>query len=238
MHFWYQLIYSNREKSIVHHVLLKWSTYYQKLKPQAQRRFVLRCIRFYTSIEWTAHKDFKPSRQAKIIISSAFTQITFGLRKHRLKDFDTIFVLPRPYRYIQSDLMFNGDVNLSNGRISLAWPAVERGFQIPDDSLNLCIHEFAHCLMLENRVSIFFYFFQYNHWIKYKELANQKLKKMKAGKSHFLRAYAKTNEMEFFAVALESFFEEPRAFKSHEPELYKALVRLMNQDPLSLDTMD
>jgi len=231
MLFWYKFIYSNQEQLLVDHVLMGWSAYYQALDKVSKKKFVLRCIHFYHSINWDSHSTFKLSRQAIIIISSAFTQITFGLRKHTLKDFDTILIMPRSYSYIKNDLMFNGDVNLSQGRITLAWPAVKKGFLIPDDSMNLCIHEFAHCLMLENRVSIFHYFFKYSSWLAYKKEAAIKIEKIRSGKNRFLRNYGGTNEMEFFAVAMESFFEEPDEFLNLEPSLYNSLVQLLNQDP-------
>ncbi|MEQ8910007.1 MAG: zinc-dependent peptidase [Vicingaceae bacterium] len=231
---WYDLIYSKKEKKLVHHVLLNWSTYYQLLSAKKRKRFVLRCIRFYKSINWKSHNKQSPSKQSKIIVSSAFTQITFGLRKHTLKDFDTILLLPRSYRYIKSDLMFNGDVNLSKKRITLAWPAVDKGFQIPDDSLNLCLHEFSHCLMLENQMSLFFSFFHSQDWKNYQAVAQKKMQQMKNGQTLFLRAYGGTNQMEFFAVALEGFFEQPAEFKRFEPLLYASLVRLLNQNPLNL----
>lgn len=232
---WYNLIYSTKEKEIVHRVLMNWSTYYQALNAENQLKFRLRCIRFYTTINWDSHHTFRLSKQAIIIISSAFTQITFGLRKHRLKDFDTILIMPRSYSYISNDLMFKGDVNLSQGRITLAWPAVEKGFLIPNDALNLCIHEFAHCLMLENRVSIFFYFFKHHDWKAYKLLAKPIQKAIKSGSNNFFRTYGGKNEMEFFAVALEAFFEQSYQFRTTHPKLYESLCSLLNQDPLRLN---
>ena len=39
------------------------------------------------------------------------------------------------------------------------------------------------------------------------------------------------NEHEFFAVAVENFFERPQEFKNAIPELYSILSKLLNQDP-------
>jgi MtfA peptidase len=39
------------------------------------------------------------------------------------------------------------------------------------------------------------------------------------------------NEHEFFAVAVENFFERPQEFKNAIPELYAILIKLLNQDP-------
>jgi len=44
-----------------------------------------------------------------------------------------------------------------------------------------------------------------------------------------LRAYAATNEAEFFAVATEAFFEKPRQLRERHPELYDVLASYYQQ---------
>ncbi len=210
---------------------MDWSEYYQHLNNTQKQRFILRTIRFYRSIVWESHESFTLSKQDKILIISAFIQITFGFKKHKLHDFETILIMPIAYSYIKTSLLFNGDVNLMKTRITMAWPAIKRGFEIPDDSMNLCIHEFAHCLVLEDRVSIFYRFFNQNNWKEFTFLAERILPRVKRGDSEVLRKYGGTNIMEFFAVCLETFFENPLKMHFHEPELFQSLKELMNQDP-------
>lgn len=52
-----------------------------------------------------------------------------------------------------------------------------------------------------------------------------------AGHHTLLDPYAATNPAEFFAVATEAFFEQPRAMQQHHPELYDELKRFYQQDP-------
>ena len=85
----------------------------------------------------------------KVLIASAFTQITFGLKKNRLAVFKSINVVPQPYSYLHTDLLFYGDTNYNTKTINLCWPLVEKGFTIPDDAMNLAIHEFGHTILLE-----------------------------------------------------------------------------------------
>jgi hypothetical protein len=44
-------------------------------------------------------------------------------------------------------------------------------------------------------------------------------------------SYAVTNEAEFFAVAVEAFFERPRLLQRYHAKLYTALVEFFAQDP-------
>ena len=51
-------------------------------------------------------------------------------------------------------------------------------------------------------------------------------------KTTLLNEYAATNYNEFWAVAVETFFEKPLHMKAGMPELYTSLCSLLNQDPL------
>jgi Mlc titration factor MtfA (ptsG expression regulator) len=184
-------------------------------------------------LEFDSHEELDLSKQMKVIICSAFTQLTFGLRKHVLKHYKEILVVPRKYSY-GNDVFYLGDVNRQLHRVTLAWNAVKRGFQIPDDAFNLCLHEFAHVLIFENRVSIIYYFFRKSAWENYKYHAIRKYVKIKRNEHEFLRDYAGSNLHELFSVAIEAFFERSHDFYAAEPELYLAMSELLGQDPRRL----
>ena len=46
-----------------------------------------------------------------------------------------------------------------------------------------------------------------------------------------LDGYGATNPAEFFAVATETFFEQPDALQRHEPELYAVMQGYYRQNP-------
>lgn len=53
-----------------------------------------------------------------------------------------------------------------------------------------------------------------------------------AGEASFFRDYAATNDHEFFAVAVENFFERPHEFHNHHPKLFGLMEEMLNQRPL------
>jgi Mlc titration factor MtfA (ptsG expression regulator) len=55
---------------------------------------------------------------------------------------------------------------------------------------------------------------------------------MQQGESQLLRNYALTNPTEFFSVAVEVFFENPKAMSDEAPLLYESLQQLLEQNPL------
>lgn len=58
------------------------------------------------------------------------------------------------------------------------------------------------------------------------------------GGTSLLDAYAATNAVEFFAVAVETFFERPVELRARHPELYGALAAYFRQDPAGWDRGD
>ena len=54
---------------------------------------------------------------------------------------------------------------------------------------------------------------------------------LEAGREPFLDPYAAESPAEFFAVACEAFFDVPVGLRAKEPELYRVLSHLFDQDP-------
>jgi hypothetical protein len=61
--------------------------------------------------------------------------------------------------------------------------------------------------------------------------AHEEVERIGRGEGRLFRTYAGTNEEEFFAVAVEYFFEQPQLFLKEQPELYDLMRKLLRQDP-------
>ena len=226
------LLFTKSTKTECDKVLSIYSTYYQNLTDSNKYSFLIRTLLFLRTTNFNSPEGYLIKKKMKIIISSAFAQLTFGLKTDTLKVFNDIFITPQSYSYKNNNALFDGDVNLYTKKINMSWPAVERGFKIPDDALNLCIHEFGHCLIFENEsrsyLSKIFKEKDFNSWKKHAEV---KLEKVKSNDNKVLRDYAGTNLIELFSVSLETFFEQAEYFEEHEPMLYLSIAKLLKQDP-------
>ena len=126
------------------------------------------------------------------------------------------------------------------GLVILVWDAVLQSARHPENGHNVVYHEFAHQLdfldghadgtpPLESRE-------QYRRWI---EVCSREFLGLRAsaekGKHTFLDAYGAVNEVEFFAVVTEQFFDQPVAMKTRHPELYEVLRSFFRQDPVELE---
>jgi len=91
----------------------------------------------------------------------------------------------------------------------------------------------AHALHFENMiVNDEHDFFETSLLKKWNKLAVIEMEHIQKEENSFFRKYGATNPHEFFAVAVENFFERPQEFSDHSPELFRTLTSLLNQDPL------
>jgi hypothetical protein len=101
---------------------------------------------------------------------------------------------------------------------------------------NVGIHELAHVLDLADGqadgVPVGASWTSSAPWLQiiHRGLAKHREKRRKQAP---LRDYAGTNEAEYFAVAVEAFFERPHKLRDDDPELYGLLRDYFGQDPAS-----
>ncbi len=235
MNIKYKLIsafFRRKSKIECHNILLLTNSYYKNLSENNKDIFRIRTLMFLNTTNFSSDPGFLLTNRMKIIISSAFVQITFGLKILTLDEFKHIFITPSSYSYKNNKALFDGDVNIYTKRVNMSWPAIKKGFEINDDAINLAIHEFGHCLIYENTkrsyISRIFQEKEFNIWRK---LAKAKAFKIKSKENKILRDYAGNNMSELFSVSLETFFEQPEKFRNHESKLYFCMTRLLKQDP-------
>ncbi|MBI5256075.1 MAG: zinc-dependent peptidase [Burkholderiales bacterium] len=124
------------------------------------------------------------------------------------------------------------------GQVILAWDAVREGAAVPDDGHNVVLHEFAHQLDQEtgaaNGAPAMPNPVQAAHWTRVFRAAWATLhERVAQGLPSCLNAYGTHSEAEFFAVATEVFFEQPRALLAEDPALYDALAGWYRLHPAS-----
>jgi Mlc titration factor MtfA (ptsG expression regulator) len=109
-----------------------------------------------------------------------------------------------------------------------------QGYLNPYDGRNLGLHEMAHALKISDATSHpGFDFFDRQAFHDFVFYAREEMQLIVNGDASFFRQYASSNDHEFFAVAIENFFERPLEFSDFHPQMYTSLARLLNQDPLN-----
>lgn len=214
--------------------LQKHFAYYRALPPKSQRIFAYRVARFKKLTKFVPRQMNTVSEEMEVLISASAVQIAFGYDDVFLAHFDRIFVYPDQFWSSADQRYHKGEVNPAMGAIVISWKHFVEGYAA-DEGLNLGLHEMAHAIQLENIIMNDEFGFMNSDDIRtWQQLASSEMEKIRSGETNFFRAYAGTNQAEFFAVAVENFFERPKNFSVYNRALYKTLAQLLKQDPLLL----
>lgn len=208
--------------------------YYARLSDKHKREFREKLQVILTTKSFIGRDSLRVvTPEMKLLIGATIVMVTFGWKDLRLSHFRKILIYPDSYYSTISKQYHRGEVNPMHGIIVMSWSCFLEGFKNENDGINLGIHEVAHALKLENQIH---YngeseFFNPNVYRSFQLMTYDEIRKINAGNMTVFRANAGLNGDEFFAVALETFFEKPHDFFEYNPELYGTLVQLMRQDP-------
>jgi Mlc titration factor MtfA (ptsG expression regulator) len=212
--------------------LQKYNPYYASLSYELKQRFLFRVVSFMKSKEFRFHSMVE-EEYIPVLISGAAVQLTFGLCNYLMDHFPVIHIMRKEYILNIDNETYYGHV--SGYGIHVSWRRFQEGYSDYDDSVNVGLHEMAHALSFDAYLG-----YEDRHDRSFKERlkdfsAEGKpiFRAMRKGASHILDDYATENFDEFWAVSVETFFENPAAFKQTMPDLYGSLVELLNQDPLT-----
>lgn len=211
-------------------VLEKHFAYYRLLSPEKKVEFNQRVAEFLLEKEFVSRGKLEITEEMKVLVAACAVQLTFGLSPVYLSHFNTIILYPDEYYSLINRDYHVGEVN-AGGIIVLSWRHFVDGYFYPNDSLNVGLHEMAHALLLENRQ----YgedFLEPEHMKEFFQQAKTEYRKIQEGEDSILRKYAGTNVAELFAVAVETFFENPKEMQAEAPQLYQSMRNLLNQNPL------
>jgi Mlc titration factor MtfA (ptsG expression regulator) len=123
-----------------------------------------------------------------------------------------------------------------DGRVILSWDHVRRSDVANAPGHNVVLHEFAHQLDSEsgdtNGAPYLGSSERYRSWseVLSRDYANLRHDAM-WGTQSVLDHYGATNPAEFFAVATESFFEQPHQLAARHPALYDEFLKYYRIDP-------
>jgi MtfA peptidase len=214
--------------------LLSRSAYYRGLDDEGKERFE-RDIRLFSSDNKViAIGGADVSWQTRLLIGAGVASMLHGQPEWEPPLPDGVTVYP--------GLSFDRNYEAGKGNIAgqapergpllIAEESLRQGFADPGDGHNVLIHELAHFFDREQRKISGRYprrvrYAGSDSWADF--LTAEWQRHLQHGS--VLPAYAALNEAEFFAVACEMFFENPRPLQTAHPELYAMLQDFFNQDP-------
>lgn len=205
--------------------------YFNELVPELKKKFIQRVHNYIRGKEFH-YIGLEQKEEIPVLVSASAVQVTLGLKSYRMQEFKNIYVLADAYRMDSDEELYIGHV-MPEG-IYISWKHFLYGYADSSDNINVAIHEMSHALVFSN------FFTQMNvdrnfrlNYEKFSTTTGPILADVITKRKSYLRNYAFSNVHEFWAVSVEAFFENPAGLNEHMPDLYRALCRVLNQDPLS-----
>ncbi len=218
------------QETFYHSVISGHLRFYNRLNLEDQRKFLFRTFLFRRAKRFH-YIEVNETAEMPILVSAVAIQLTFGLEKFMLNFFRDIFILKDDYHYGFYSRPFQGHVDHSG--IYLSWDNFMKGVKRLSPNCNVGLHEMGHALTYVNFIT---QTEEDKHFKKefknFSKVARPIFESMQKGVKNILGDYAGTNYHEFWAVSVEVFFENPIRMRHELPELYRAMTRLLRQDPI------
>jgi len=189
-------------------------------------------------LEVTEEMRVTIAAQACLLLLNRPTRVYPGL--HAVLVYPGAFLVPRRQQdeagvvtETRQDLL--GE-SWGDGRVVLSWEHVRRAGLPAEGTHNVVLHEFAHQLDSESGSNNGAPFLgspeRYRSW---SDTLSRDFAMLRQdaywGQRDVLDPYGATNPAEFFAVATESFFEQPHALAARHPDLYAEFEAYYRVDP-------
>lgn len=220
--FW---LYSKPLSEECQQILKEKFQYYKDLKQNDRREFRKRVHHFLINKRFVSSDEIEITEEMKVMIAATSIQILFGRESYYLSRFDTI--------NITSMDVTNLNAIRKTKQIDICWNTFVSGYASMDDGYNPGLKIMAMALSLEYQFSKTGIFNRHT-FITFESLYKlQAQKYIQSGKSIY-NDYKQVDRDQYFAVAIEYFFERPEHFQANQPEMYLALSKLLRQDSLGM----
>ncbi len=200
--------------------------FYHVYSATDRQRFEKRVRNFLVAKDFKAIQHERITEEMKVLIAAACIHLTFGHRPFYLSHFNTIYISP------SSPLNLKGIKQQKT--LTISWLDFFEGYSNVKDGYNPGMASLAMALILEeklrNESDKLFGNYAFRNWhTKSKSVAALFIQ---TGLTPF-KNYTEIDKDEYFATSVVYFFESPENFHAKFPDLYDAMKKLLNQNPLT-----
>lgn len=201
------------------------------------------CVQiFVTEKNWEGCEGLVLTEEMRVTIAAQACLMLLGTENFYFDNVKTILVFPHSFSRQTTDGFLHGNTQHRSGEawqggpIVLSWRDALRGGRNEDDGSNVVIHEFAHALDgLDGEMGGSLIFPDQETSDRWSHVVDREFSELLAARDHgretLIDYYAATNRAEFFAVATETFFEQPSQLKERHGELFQLLQEYFHIDP-------
>ena len=220
---------------------------YSCLSPQEQTRLRQLILVFMARKRFYGCAGLVVTDQMRIIIAAEACLLLLNHGWAVYPKLSSVLIYPSAFRVKRDEVQADGVVHSADhhllgeswgsGRVILSWDDVVSGATDFTDGHNVVLHEFAHQLDAESGTTNGAPPLRHNSYKSWSKVFTENFEDLRERSERrqatVMDNYGATNPAEFFAVATETFFEEPHQLYDRRPDLYEELCQYYQLDPRS-----
>jgi Mlc titration factor MtfA (ptsG expression regulator) len=219
--------------------------WWRALSDDERARLEDRALALVVGADWEAANGFEVTDEMIGTIAVQAALLILELPEDSYRDVHSVIVHPSTVvlegEHSQVDGLVSDDPMPIDGQaeyhgpVLVAWDEVLDEARHPGHGRNVVFHEFAHKLdMLDGTIDGTPSLGDPDAVARWVEVCTRVFDAVAEGRGgHVLSPYAGVNAAEFFAVATEAFFDDPRGLRHEHPDLYDVLADFYGQDPVA-----
>lgn len=217
---------------------------FSQLPPELKHKLEGKMNLFLHQVEFVGCNGLEVTEEMQLSIAAQACLLVLG-RNIWYDDLRQILIYPGSFRSLQENRV--GYVvteqtverlgeSWTHGPVILSWQHSASGMADPADGHNVVFHEFAHKLDdltgHTNAIPLLAEGQSFEEWEDAMLSSYERhARAVERGRKTLLDPYGAQSHVEFFAVAVEVFFEQPKPLRDEEPALYAQLSKLFQLDP-------
>lgn len=211
--------------------------FYKKLNAEKRKEFEDRVEVFLAHTQITGVKTTVEDLDQVLIASSAVIPI-FGFPGWHYVNLKEVLLYPDSFNHEFEQSGYDRNIlgmvgtGALNRVMILSQNELRAAFMNKTGKTNTAIHEFVHLVDKMDGATdgLPEFIAQRQYIVPWLQLMRKEIQNILSDNSD-INPYGATNEAEFFAVVSEYFFEQPALLEEKNPELYKLLSKIFQQDP-------
>lgn len=207
---------------------------YGRLPAEWQGRFE-RDVRVFLNEKRITGVGVTLTDELRLLVAASAVTLSMGWEGYEWPQLAEVLLYPqdfdRDYSFEEQEL--SGQAH-AWGTLILSVPTLQESFTHPDDAFHVGFHEFAHLLgVSESQFSGVPPGLSDLKTQEFSEVMERERKHLRKGQ--IIDPYGEDDPVEFFAVAVEAFFECPLDLEERHPRLYDLFRDFFRQDPATWD---
>jgi Mlc titration factor MtfA (ptsG expression regulator) len=212
------------------------SHHYRRLPEDLRRRFETGLQLFLAERRLTG-VEVEVTEDVRLLVAASAVTLSVGWPDFEWSALHEVLLYPQSFdeTYEFNTAGSYAGMAHPSGTLIVSIPALRESFARPRDGYHVGYHEFAHLLDQEadprgvehDGIPVGLPGRAAATWA---QLQSRETRRIRHHRS-VLRDYGATNAVEFFAVAVETFFELPGELRASHPKLYQFLATYFCQDP-------